>query len=122
MLPEALPSDLHALPIGCTESSTTAIVAAPDRNTVLSAPAINLNEPGMQKHTVEVRIGRDEDDCWWVVVIVDANGQRSRAARTIRKSGSREKEGLTLAAEIDDLEDEDLRHFIAERGLPPTRH
>ena len=27
----------------------------------------------MQKHTVEVRIGRDGDDRWWVVVIVDAN-------------------------------------------------
>ena len=50
----------------------TAIVAAPDKGqSVPSAPAINLNEPDMQKHTVEVRIGRDEDGRWWV--IVDAN-------------------------------------------------
>ena len=33
-----------------------------------------------------------------------------------------EKEGLVLGAEIDDLDDEGLRRFIAQKGLPPTRH
>jgi hypothetical protein len=40
------------------------------------AHSIDLNEPDMGKHTVEVRIGRDEDDRWWVVVIVDAAHRR----------------------------------------------
>jgi hypothetical protein len=29
----------------------------------------------MQKHTIEVRVGRDEDDRWWVMLIVDANDE-----------------------------------------------
>jgi len=50
-----------------------AIVAAFDNGqSAPAAPAINLNEPEMKKHTVEVRIGHDEDDRWWVVIILDA--------------------------------------------------
>jgi hypothetical protein len=56
----------------------------------------------MKKHTVEVRIGRDEDDRWWVVVIVDANDNEAvwRGPHTIskppRKRGSRSPPRLTV--------------------------
>ena len=101
----------------------TAIVAAPDKGqSVPSAPAINLNEPDMQKHTVEVRIGCDEDDCWLVVVIVDANDNEAVWRGPYEDQEAAQKEGLALGAEIDDLDDEGLRRFIAQRGLPPTRH
>ena len=68
---------------------------------------------------VEPRIGRDEDDRWWVVVIVDANDNEAVWRGTKIRA---EKEGLALGAEIDDLDDEGLTGFIAQRGLPPTRH
>ena len=76
----------------------------------------------MKKHTVEVRIGRDEDDRWWVVVIVDANDNEAVWRGPYEDQEAAEKEGLALAAEIDNLDDEEIRQFIAERGLPPTRH
>ena len=76
----------------------------------------------MQKHTVEIRIGRDEDDRWWVVVIVDANDNEAVWRGPYEDQEAAEKEGLVLGAEIDDLDDEGLRGFIAQRGLPPTRH
>ena len=76
----------------------------------------------MQKHTVEVRIGRDEDGRWWVVVIVDANDNEAVWRGPYEDQEAAEKEGLALAAEIDNLDDEEIRQFIAERGLPPTRH
>ena len=76
----------------------------------------------MQKHTVEVRIGCDEDDCWLVVVIVDANDNEAVWRGPYEDQEAAQKEGLALAAEIDDLDDEGLRGFVAQRGLPPTRH
>jgi len=76
----------------------------------------------MQKHTVEVRIGCDEDDRWWVVVIVDANDNEAAWRGPYEDQEAAEKEGLALAAEIDDLDDEGLKGFIAQRGLPLTRH
>ena len=112
--PQGLPPDLRARP---------AIVAAPDKGqSVPSVPEINLNEPDMQKHTVEVRIGVDEDDRWWVVVIVDANDNEAVWRGPYEDQEVAQKEGLALTAEIDDLDDEGLRRFIAQRGLPPTRH
>ena len=56
------------------------------------------------------------------MVIVDANDNDAVWRGPYEDQQAAEKEGLALAAEIDDLEDEGLRHFIAERGLPPTRH
>ena len=53
----------------------------------------NLNEPDMQKHTVEIRIGRDEDDRWWVVVIVDANDNDAVWRGPIRRSAGRRERG-----------------------------
>jgi len=85
-------------------------------------PELNLNEPDMQKHTVEVRIGRDDDDRWWVMVIVDANDDEAVWCGPYEDQEAAEKEGLALATKIDGLDDEGLRRFIAERGLPPTRH
>ena len=76
----------------------------------------------MQKHTVEVRIGRDEEDRWWVVVIVDANDNEAVWRGPYEDQEVAQKEGLALTAEIDDLDDEGLRRFIAQRGLPSTRH
>ena len=76
----------------------------------------------MKKHTVEVRIGRDEDDRWWVVVIVDANDNEAVWRGPYEDQEAAEKEGLALVAEIDNLDDEEIRRLIAERGLPPTRH
>ena len=76
----------------------------------------------MQKHTVEIRIGRDEDDRRWVVVIVDANDNEAVWHGPYEDQEAAEEGGLALAAEIDALEDEGLTGFIAERGLPPTRH
>ena len=76
----------------------------------------------MQKHTVEVRIGRDEDDRWWVVVIVDANDTEAVWRGPYEDQEVAQNEGLALTAEIDDLDDEGLRRFIAQRGLPSTRH
>ena len=76
----------------------------------------------MQKHTVEVRIGRDEEDRWWVVVIVDANDNEAVWRGPYEDQEAAEKEGLALVAEIDNLDDEEIRRLIAERGLPPTRH
>ena len=76
----------------------------------------------MQKHTVEIRIGRDEDDRWWVVVIVDANDNEAVWRGPYDDHEAAEIEGLVLGAEIDDLDDEGLRGFIAQKGLPPTRH
>jgi hypothetical protein len=57
----------------------------------------------MQKHTIEVRIGRDEDERWWVV---DANDNEAVWRGPYEDQQAAEKEGLALAAEIDDLEDE----------------
>jgi hypothetical protein len=76
----------------------------------------------MKKHTVEVRIGRDEDDRWWVVIILDANDKEAVWRGPYEDQGAAEKEGLALVTEIDNLDDEEIRRFIAERGLPPTRH
>jgi hypothetical protein len=76
----------------------------------------------MQKHTVEVRIGRDEDDRWWVVVILDANDNEAVWRGPYEDEEAAKKEGLALAAEVDELDDEGLRRFIAQEGLPPTRH
>jgi hypothetical protein len=85
-----------------------------------SAPVVNRNEPEKQKRTVEVRIGRDEDDYWWVVVIVDANDNEATWRGPYEDHEAAEKEGLALAAEIDNLDDEGFSRFIVER--PPTRH
>jgi hypothetical protein len=63
----------------------------------------------------------NEDDRWWAVVIVDANDNESVWRGPYEDQKVAQKEGLALAAEIDDLDDEGLRGFIAERG-PPTRH
>src|SRR6516162_4855751 len=92
-------SPRRAAPLRCTRSSTTAIVAAPDsgQSVPSSAPAINLNEPDMQKHTVEVRIGRDEDDRWWVVVILDAKDNEAVWRGSYEDEKAAKKEGLALA-------------------------
>ena len=66
----------------------------------------------MKRHTVEVRIGFDEDDSWWVVVIVDANDSEAVWRGPYEDQEAAEKEGLALAAEIDDL---------AATGLRPAR-
>ena len=84
--------------------------------------AINMNEPDMQKRTIEVRIGRDDDNGWWVLVIVDANDDDALWCGPYENQEAAKEEGLALDAEIDGLDDEDLGRFIAERGLPPTRH
>jgi hypothetical protein len=76
----------------------------------------------MQKHTVEVRIGRDEEDRWWVVVIVDAKDNEAVWRGPYEDQKTAEKEGLALGAEIDGLDDEGLARFIAERSGQPTRH
>jgi hypothetical protein len=76
----------------------------------------------MEKHTVEVRIGRDEDDRWWVVIILDANDNEAVWRGPYEDQEAAEKEGLALVAEIDNLDDEEIRRLIAERGSPPTRH
>ena len=55
------------------------------------------------------------------MVIVDANDNDAVWRGPYEDQQAAEKEGLALAAEIDDLEDEGLSRFIAERGLPPTR-
>jgi hypothetical protein len=47
-----------------------------------------------QKHTVEVRIGRDEDDRWWVVVFVDANDNEALWRGPYEDHEAAEKEGL----------------------------
>ena len=87
-------------------SSMTAIMAAPDKG----------------KHTVELRIGRDEDDRWWVVVIVDANDDEAVWRGPYEDEEAAKKAGFALGAEIDDLDDEGLRRFFAQKGLPPTQH
>jgi len=74
------------------------------------------------KHTVELRIGRDEDDRWWVVVIVDANDDEAGWRGPYEDEEAAKKAGFALGAEIDDLDDEGLRRFIAQKGLPPTQH
>jgi hypothetical protein len=62
----------------------------------------HLTEPDLQKHTVEVRIGRDEDDRWWVVVIVDTNDNEAvwggpyEDERPPRKRDSRSPPRLTI--------------------------
>jgi hypothetical protein len=76
----------------------------------------------MQKRTVEVRIGRDDDDRWWVVVIVDGNDNEAVWRGPYEDQEAAKKEGLALGAEIDDLDDEGVGRFIAQGGLPPTRH
>ena len=76
----------------------------------------------MKKHTVEVRIGRDEDDRWWVVIILDANDNEAVWRGPYEDQEAAENEGLALVAEIDNLDDEEISRLIAERGLPPTRH
>ena len=76
----------------------------------------------MKKHTVEVRIGRDEDDRWWVVIILDANDNEAVWRGPYEDQEAAENEGLALVAEIDNLADEEISRLIAERGLPPTRH
>ena len=76
----------------------------------------------MEKHTVEVRIGRDEDDRWWVVIILDANDNEAVWRGPYEDQEAAEKKGLALVAEIDNLDDEEIRRLIAERGSPPTRH
>ena len=57
-----------------------------------------------------------------VVVFVDANDNEAVWRGPYEDHEAAEKEGLALAAEIDDVDDEGLRRFIAERGLRPTRH
>jgi hypothetical protein len=81
-----------------------------------------MNEPDMQKHTIEVRVGRDEDGRWWVMVIVDANDSEPLWCGPYEDRKAAEKEGLALGAEIDGLDDEGLGRFIAERRGRPTRH
>jgi hypothetical protein len=123
--PQGLPSDLRAVPAGRPRWLHEIKHVSWKRlteTTVPSAPAINLNEPDMQKHTVEVRIGRDEDDRWWVVVIMDANDNEAVWRGPYEDQEAAQKEGLALAAEIDALDDEGPRGFIAARGLPPIRH
>jgi len=63
-------------------------------------PELNLNEPDMQKHTVEVRIGRDDDDRWWVMVIVDANDDAAVWCGPYEDQEAAEKEGLALATKL----------------------
>jgi hypothetical protein len=53
---------------------------------------------------------------------MDANDNEAVWRGPYEDQESAQKEGLALAAEIDALDDEGLRGFIAVRGLPPTRH
>jgi hypothetical protein len=62
----------------------------------------------MQTYTVEFRTGRDEDDRWWVVVIVGANDNDALWRGPYEYQEAAQKERLALAAEIDDLDDEGL--------------
>ena len=56
------------------------------------------------------------------MVIVDANDNEAVWRGPYEDQEFAQKEGLALTAEIDDLDDEGLRRFIAQRGLPPTWH
>jgi hypothetical protein len=56
----------------------------------------------------------NEDDRWWVVVIVDTNDNEAVWRGPYEDQRAAEKGGLALAAEIDDLESEGVRHFIAD--------
>jgi hypothetical protein len=73
---------------------------------------------GERKVKVEIGIGRDEDGDWWTVLMVDGNEAQWRGP--CERQGAAEKAGFNLAAEIDHLDDEAIKH-VAERGLP-TRH
>ena len=56
------------------------------------------------------------------MVIVDANDDEAVWCGPYEDQEAAEKEGLALATKIDGLDDEGLRGFVAQRGLPPTRH
>jgi hypothetical protein len=53
---------------------------------------------------------------------VDGNDNEAAWRGPYEDQEAAKKEGLALGAEIDDLDDEGLSRFIAQRGLPPTRH
>jgi hypothetical protein len=73
----------------------------------------------MQEHNVEVRIGHDDDGRWWTIVFVDDDEALRRGP--FADQADAEGAGLELAGEIRNLDDEGMRLFIAEKGLP-TRH
>jgi hypothetical protein len=81
-----------------------------------------MNEPDMQKRTIEVCISRDDDNRWWVSVIVDANDEEALWCGPYENQEAAKEEGLALGAEIDGLGDEDLGRFFAERRGRPIRH
>ena len=73
----------------------------------------------MQEHNVEVRVGHDDDGSWWTIVVVDDDEALRRGP--FEGQADAEKAARKLVAEIRNLDDEGMRLFIADRGLP-TRH
>ena len=73
----------------------------------------------MQEHKVEVRIGNDDDGSWWTIVFVDDDEALRRGP--FEDQADAEKAGLKLVGEIRNLDEEGMKHFIADGGLP-TRH
>jgi hypothetical protein len=57
----------------------------------------------------------------WVVVIMDANDKETAWRGPYEDQEAARKERRALAAEIDDLDDDGLRRFIAERGTRLSR-